>query len=170
MGIRTVFNILGPLTNPAGAQAQVLGVGDPALPMKMAEVLSLLGSHHALVVHSMDGLDEISLCDATLVYELKGMSIQHYVLHPEELGLHRCDPAAIKGGTAQENAAMLRGVLQEQSGPLRDMTVLNAAAALVVGDLAPNVKDAIPLAQRAIDSGAALEKLEGLTRVSQSFV
>ncbi|MBM2826912.1 MAG: anthranilate phosphoribosyltransferase [Dehalococcoidia bacterium] len=169
IGIRTVFNILGPLTNPAGAKHQVLGVADEAIAPMMAEVLMRLGSRHALVVHSHDGLDEISLCAPTTVYELKNGAIYKYMLTPQELGMDLASPEAIKGGSAKDNAAILKSVLHEaKKGPLRDMTILNAAAALVAGDSAGSIREAIPMAQASIDKGTAWEKVEALVRVSQS--
>ena len=170
IGIRTVFNILGPLTNPAGASHQVLGVADPAIAPKMAQVLQRLGSVHALVVHGTDGLDEVSICAPTQVWELQNGTIREYLISPEEVGLQRSSAEAIKGGTAQENAATLRTIFSGQQGALRDMVALNAAAALVAGDKTPDLRAGIQLAQQVIDSGTALGKVDGLVRVSQSFV
>ena len=140
MGIRTVFNILGPLTNPAGAQRQVLGVADGALGEKMAQVLRLLGSRHALVVHGEDGMDEVSIAAPTQVWELKDDAIHGPTRsHPEDAGLSRASPDAIRGGSAQENAAAMERVLSGEQGAHRDVVVLNAAAALVAGDAAPDL-------------------------------
>ena len=169
IGIRTVFNILGPLTNPARAQAQVLGVAEGSLAMKMAQVLKLLGCHHALVVHGEDGLDEITLGGNTLVSELKAGEIAGYSLTPEELGFSRVDRESLKGGSPQENAEMLIHILKGEKGPRRDIVLVNAAAAIVAGDRAENLKQGIEMAKEAIDSGKALEKLEGLTKISQSL-
>ncbi|MSQ15155.1 MAG: anthranilate phosphoribosyltransferase [Dehalococcoidia bacterium] len=169
IGIRTVFNILGPLTNPAGAQYQVLGVADPRFAPKMAQALQRLGSIHALVVHSSDGLDELSLCGTTTVYELADSAIREYLFAPEELGLTRCKLEDIKGGSAQENAEILKQLLTGKSGAIRDMAALNAAAALVAGDKVSGLKDGLAMAYKSIDSGAAMSKVEQLVKLSQSF-
>ncbi len=166
IGIRTVFNILGPLTNPAGAQAQVLGVPSSEIAPKMAQVLHRLGTRHAMVVHGEDGLDEISTTGPTKVWELKDGSVKEYTIKPEELGLPRVKKESLKGGSAQENAAILKEVLRGQKGPLQDVVALNAGAALMVGEKAKNLKDGISLAQRTLESGAALEKLAQLVAVS----
>jgi anthranilate phosphoribosyltransferase len=169
IGIRTIFNILGPLTNPAGAQAQLLGVADGSLTMKMAEVLGLLGCRHALVVHGEDGLDEITLGGRTTVCELRGGEISRYSIDPEEFGFHRVSMASLTGGPPQESAAIVRRVLGGEKGPQRDIVLINTAAALVSGDLAKNLEQGCSIAAEAIDSGKALEKLEGLIQISQSF-
>ncbi len=167
IGIRTVFNILGPLTNPAGAEAQLLGVADGALTMQMAEVLSLLGCHHALVVHGEDGLDEITLGAQTTVCELKEDEITRYLIDPEEFGFRRVSMASLRGGPPQESAAIIRRVLSGETGPHRDIVLLNAAAALVAGGKAENLEQGIQIAAQAIDSGKASEKLEKLIALSQ---
>ncbi|MGB2854370.1 MAG: anthranilate phosphoribosyltransferase [Dehalococcoidia bacterium] len=167
IGIRTVFNILGPLTNPAGAESQLLGVADGELTMKMAEVLSLLGCHHALVVHGEDGLDEITLGGQTTVCELKEDEITRYLIDPEEFGFRRVSMAILRGGPPQESAAIIRRVLAGETGPHRDIVLLNAAAALVAGGKAENLKQGIHIAAQAIDSGNASEKLEKLIALSQ---
>ena len=167
IGIRTVFNILGPLTNPAGAEAQLLGVADGELTMKMAEVLSLLGCHHALVVHGEDGLDEITLGGQTTVCELKEDEITRYLIDPEEFGFRRVNMASLRGGPPQESAAIIRRVLSGETGPHRDIVLLNAAAALVAGDRAENLEQGIKITAQAIDSGNASEKLENLIALSQ---
>ena len=167
IGIRTVFNILGPLTNPAGAPAQLLGVADGSLTMKMAEVLGLLGCRHALVVHGEDGLDEITLGGQTTVCELIGDEITRYSIDPEEFGFSRVSIASLSGGPPQESAAIIRRVLGGEKGPQRDIVLINAAAALVAGDLAENLEQGVRIAAEAIDSGKALEKLEGLIKISQ---
>ena len=169
IGIRTVFNILGPLTNPAGAEFQLLGVADGALTMKMAEVLGLLGCHHALVVHGEDGLDEITLGGQTTVCELKEDEITRYLIDPEEFGFRRVSMAILRGGPPQESAAIIRRVLAGETGPHRDIVLLNAAAALVAGDRAENLEQGIHIAAQAIDSGKASEKLEKLIALSQSL-
>jgi anthranilate phosphoribosyltransferase len=169
IGIRTVFNILGPLTNPAGAQAQLLGVADGSLTMKMAEVLGLLGCRHALVVHGEDGLDEITLGGQTTVCELMGDAITRYSIDPEEFGFPRVSMASLRGGLPQESAEIIRLVLGGEKGPQRNIVVLNAAGALVAGDLAENLEQGVHIAAEAIDSGRALEKLEGLIALSQQI-
>ena len=169
IGIRTVFNILGPLTNPAGAESQLLGVADGELTMKMAEVLSLLGCHHALVVHGEDGLDEITLGGQTTVCELKEDEITRYLIDPEEFGFRRVNMASLRGGPPQESAAIIRRVLSGETGPHRDIVLLNAAAALVAGDRAENLEQGIKIAAQAIDSRNASEKLENLIALSQSL-
>jgi anthranilate phosphoribosyltransferase len=169
IGIRTVFNILGPLTNPAGAQAQVLGVADGPLVEKMAVVLQSLGCDHVLVVHGEDGLDEITLTDKTRVCELKDGRISNYTISPEDFGLSRASMGSLKGGTAEENAEIVRGILGGDPGPQRDVVLLNAAAGLVAGDLAAGLEQGLELARDAIDSGRALAKLEKLVELSQSL-
>ncbi len=170
IGIRTVFNILGPLTNPAGAQSQVLGVADGSLVTKLANVLKSLGCHHALVVHGEDGLDEITITSETRIGELKGENIEYYAISPEDFGLPQADPDSLKGGTAEENAAILRNILSGTiTGPQRDVVLMNAAAALLAGDKVETMQRGVELAREVIDSGKALGKLEQLIRVSQSF-
>ncbi len=169
IGIRTVFNILGPLTNPAGAKAQVLGVAEGSLTMKMAQVLKLLGCHHAMVVHGEDGLDEITLGGRTTVCELNKGVIKSYSIDPEQLGLSRASVESLKGESPQENAGILLRVLGGEKGPRRDIVLMNAAAALVAGDRAENLEQGIQIAKEAIDSGKALEKLEGLIKVSRGI-
>ncbi|MBI2836155.1 MAG: anthranilate phosphoribosyltransferase [Chloroflexi bacterium] len=160
IGIRTVFNILGPLTNPAGAQAQVLGVADGSLVEKMAQVLKSLGCRHALVVHGADGLDEITVTAESNVCELTGGRIVSYTVSTEELGLPRAGYGSLKGGTAAENAAILREVLGGVLGHRRDVVLVNAAAALVAGDKAISLKEGIELAKKSIDGGQASLTLE----------
>lgn len=169
IGIRTVFNILGPLTNPAGATAQVLGVADGSLLEKMALVLQSLDSRHALVVHGEDGLDEITLTAPTRVCELKGNSTTSYVISPEDFGLSRTSLDSLKGGTVDENGARLRGILAGAPGPQRDVVLLNAAAALLAGDKVKSLEDGLKLARQSLDSGRALAKLEQLIKLTQSF-
>ncbi len=169
IGIRTVFNILGPLTNPAGAQAQVLGVADSSLVEKLALVLQSLGCHHALVVHGEDGLDEITVTGKTRVCELKEGSIRSYSISPEDFGLPRTSLNSLKGGTAAENAALLRTILGGRQGPQRDVVLLNAAAALVAGDKVKTLQQGVELAKEVIDSGKALKKLEGLIEFSRGL-
>jgi anthranilate phosphoribosyltransferase len=166
IGIRTVFNILGPLTNPAGAHAQVLGVASAALVSRMAEALALLGTHHALVVHGDDGMDEISICAPTTVAEVRDGEIQIYRIDPAAFGFNRAQPSDIRGGDAATNAAIMRAVLTGQAGPRRDVVLLNSAAALVASDLADDLANGIQLTAQSIDSGAAVARLELLIDVS----
>jgi anthranilate phosphoribosyltransferase len=169
IGVRSVFNILGPLTNPAGAKAQVLGVADPAIGEKMTQVLGRLGCRHALVVHGEDGLDEMTLGGSTLVYELKEGDIRSYRVRPEEVGLRQASGQAVKGGSPQENAAAIRAVFGGKPGPLRDIVLLNSAAALVAADNVATLTEGVGLAAQAIDSGAAREKLDRFIEVTVSF-
>jgi anthranilate phosphoribosyltransferase len=168
VGIRTVFNILGPLTNPAGAGAQVLGVPEKALTEKMATVLKMLGCQHALVVHGEDGLDEITITGKTFISELKKGVIKNYEISPEDFGLTKAKPDSLKGGTAKENADLLRSILAGKKGAQRDIVLINAAAALIAGDKAITFKDGVATAGTAIDNGKALRKLEDLITFSQN--
>ncbi len=169
IGIRTVFNIIGPLTNPAGAKAQVLGVADGSLLEKLALVLQSLGCNHALVVHGEDGLDEITVTGKTQVCELKDGRIKSYSISPEDFGLSRASLDNLKGGSAEENAALLREILSGAPGPRRDVVLMNTAAALVVGDRVETLRQGAALAKEVIDSGHALTKLEQLIEFSQSL-
>jgi len=169
IGVRTVFNILGPLTNPAGAQYQLLGVARPELAATMAAALSRLGSRHAFVVHGNGGVDELSLSGATAVCELRDGECREYTITPEDAGLAPGPTEAIRGGSPAENASMLRSVLNGELGALRDTVVLNAAAALVAADAADDLKEGAAAAQEAIDSGAARKALDGYVIISQSF-
>ena len=169
IGIRTVFNILGPLTNPASASAQVLGVAEESLTEKLAQVLQSLGCQHALVVHGEDGLDEITVTGKTRVCELKDNRITTYFISPEDFGLSRATPDSLRGGTVDENAVLLRGILTGAQGPQRDVVLLNAAAALVAGGRAQELQHGVKLAGEAIDNGSALAKLEELIKLGQSF-
>ncbi|MCH7485202.1 MAG: anthranilate phosphoribosyltransferase, partial [Chloroflexi bacterium] len=146
IGVRTVFNILGPLTNPAGASSQLLGVADAALAEKMAQVLARLGTKHALVVHGEDGLDEVSASATTLLYEVKDGRVTRSTLHPDDVGLPAHPQDAAHGGSPEENANALRGVLAGEAGPLRDFTLINSAAALVAADLASDFREGLSLA------------------------
>lgn len=169
IGIRTVFNILGPLTNPAGARAQLLGVAEGSLVERLALVLQSLGCHHAMVVHGEDGLDEITLTGKTQVCELKDGRTMSYFISPEDFGLPKASLDSLRGGTADENATLLRKVLTGAPGHQRDVVLMNAAAALVVGDRVPSLEQGIDLAREALDNGHALAKLEQLTEFSQSL-
>ncbi len=162
IGIRTVFNILGPLTNPANASYLVVGTYTPALTEVMAEVLGEMGARRAMVVHGLDGIDELSTLGPTQVSELRDGRVRTRQLTPEELGLERASADAIAGGSPQENAAITTAVLQGEGGPRREIVLANAAAALLTAELADDWRDGLALARRAIDSGAAYEKLEAL--------
>lgn len=169
IGIRTVFNILGPMTNPAGAKAQVLGVARPELTEVMAHVLLNLGAEHVFVVHGLIGLDEISLLGETLVSEAKGGEVHTYRISPEQFGLHsEATLDDLRGGTAEENARLLVGVLEGEAGPRRDIVALNAAAGIVAAGLASNLQEGLARAYQSLDSGAAREKLEALISFNPS--
>lgn len=162
LGIRTVFNILGPLTNPAGAQAQVVGVYDPGLVPLVARVLVRLGTRRAFVVHGAGGTDEVSLAGPAAVAEIKGDEISEYLLDPADFGLARAPVEALAGGTPSENAALVREVLRGAPGPRRDAVLINAALGLVAAGRAADLREGLYLAAASIDSGAALAKLEEL--------
>lgn len=167
IGIRTVFNILGPLTNPARAQCMLLGVAYEQLGSLMADALSLLDIQHALVVHGADGVDEVSLAGPTSVWEVKGDTVSAWTIDVEETGLAPAPTDALHGGNAQENADTMRRLFQGEESPIRDAVLLNGGAALLAADKAATLKDGIEMAARAIDSGAALERVEALVEVSQ---
>ena len=169
IGIRTVFNILGPLTNPADAKAQLLGVADPALGEKMSRVLGSLGSSHALVVHGADGLDEFTLGDVTQVWELRDGAVSTYTVTPEELGFSRVRRGDLTVGGAEEGARTLREVLRGSTGPTRDVVLANAAAALVAADRVATLKEGVTVAAQSIDSGSAGRKLDDLVDLSQKL-
>jgi len=160
--LRTMFNLLGPLTNPAHASGQVVGVYALEMVEKLAEALSMLGLHRALVVHGLDGLDEITITGPTRVAEAREGSVRTYEVDPEEFGMKRATLADISGGDAVENAAIVREVLSGKKSARRDVVVLNAAAALVAAGRANHLGDAIPLAEKSIDSGSAAGKLAAL--------
>lgn len=169
LGVRTVFNILGPLTNPAGARAQLLGVARPELAEKLASALQRLGSHHVLVVHGDGGVDEVSLSGPTKVHEVKDGAVRHYEVTPQEAGLEPAPQAAVKGGTPEQNARVLTSILQGERGPLRDVVVLNAAAALIAADLATDVREGAGIACDSIDSGNAAARMNAFVKMTQSF-
>jgi anthranilate phosphoribosyltransferase len=169
LGIRTMFNILGPLTNPANVKAQLIGVPEPELVPKLAQVLSQLGCQHALVVHGEDGLDELTTTGSTQVAELRENNIAEYSITPEELRLKRTSLKELEGGSGKENAKMLLKILGGEKGALYDIVTLNAAAAIVAGDKAENLKEGLELARESIDSGNALQKLKGLVELSQAL-
>ncbi len=168
LGFRTIFNLLGPLTNPAHAHGQVLGVYDSKWVNPLAEVLRDLGSRRALVVHGFDGLDEITLTSETQVSELKNDNVSAFTIDPKEFGYSLCSAQDLKGGSPEENAETIRGILQGASGPKTDIIILNAAAAIYVGGKAESIERGILVAANSIGSGAANKKLEELCRVSNS--
>jgi anthranilate phosphoribosyltransferase len=167
LGVRTVFNVLGPLCNPAGARFQSLGVADGSLAGKMAEVLVRLGVERAVVFHSEDGMDELSVASPSHVIEIDGRR-REYDLDPTELGLKKAPVDAVRGGGPEENARLAREVLGGAKGPRRDVVLLNAAAALKAAGLVPEWKDGLGAAAEAIDSGRAGEVLERWARISQA--
>jgi anthranilate phosphoribosyltransferase len=160
--MRTMFNLLGPLTNPARASGQVVGVYSIELVEKLAEALGMLGLHRALVVHGLDGLDEITITGPTRVAEAREGSVRSYEIEPEEFGMARATLQDISGGDSAENAAIIRAILAGEKSPRRDVVLLNAAAALVAAGRGDHIKEALPLAAHSIDSGAAAEKLAAL--------
>jgi anthranilate phosphoribosyltransferase len=169
IGVRTVFNLLGPLTNPAGARFQVVGVPSPELIDLVAATLSELGAEHAFVVHGAGGLDEISLAGETLVAEVKDGRVRRFTVTPEDFGVSRALIDAVRGGTALENAATIRDIFSGKDGPQRDIVVINAAAALVAAEVAPDFGEGARLAAAALATGKAEEKLAalvGFTRLS----
>ncbi len=166
IGIRTIFNILGPLTNPAGAQYQVLGVYRSELTEVLANALNNLGSTRAFVVSGNDGLDEITMTTETKVSELKDGTVNTYLIKPEDFGMKRCKLFELSGGEPDDNARIIREILKGDKGPKRDVVVLNAAAAIAAAGKSADIKDGIKLAEEAIDSGKALEKLERLVEIT----
>lgn len=168
LGIRTIFNILGPLTNPAGARRQVLGVYDPRWTEPVAKVLSELGSEHALVVHGAGGVDEISHCGDTQVSELRNNEVQTYRIDASTYGIRRGSVDEILGGNADENAEIIREVLGAGNGAARDVVLLNAGAAIFVSGLADSLREGIRMASESIDSGKAKRKLKELIEASHS--
>jgi anthranilate phosphoribosyltransferase len=167
MGIRTVFNMLGPLTNPAAANAQIIGVYSPALTEPLARVLAELGTVRAFVVHGADGLDEISNTGESRVSEVREGMVRSYTVQPADFGLPRATMGELMGGDREENARIIRALLEGEAGPKRDIVLMNAAAALVAGARARDLKEGVGLAAHAVDSGAALRKLEALVALSR---
>ncbi len=168
LGFRTIFNVLGPLTNPANAEAQVIGVFDVKWVQPLAEVLADLGCSHALVVHGADGLDEITLTGESHIAELKKGKIKSYKLDPDDLGLEICFSEDLKGGTPEENAAMIEGILNGEKGPRRDIVLLNSAAAIYVAGKVKSIALGVQCAVDSIDSGKAREKLKELCKISNA--
>ena len=166
LGIRTVFNILGPLTNPAVPAMQLLGVYDESLVQPLAQVLAGLGVRRGLVVYGQDKLDEISMSAPTSVCEIKEEFYRNFVIRPEDFGLNRCAKADLAGGTPAENAEITRGILRGEKGPRRDAVILNAGAGLYVGGKADSIAAGVTLAGGILDSGAALAKLEAFREAS----
>lgn len=169
IGIRTIFNILGPLTNPLRANVRLLGVYHPSLTEPLARVLKNLGVKGAFVVHGEDGLDEISLSARTRITQLKEGKIRTYYIKPEDLGMRRVSQEAIRGGDGKENARILRSILEgEEKGAKREIVLLNSAACLVAADMAKDLKEGIEMARESIDSGRAKEKLEMLIALTNA--
>ncbi len=167
LGVRTLFNILGPLTNPAGAPNQLMGVFHPDLVGIMARVLQRLGSHHVLVVHGSDGLDEITLAGDTLVAELKDGEVREYRINPGQFGIAEHDGSMLKAQTREMSQAILQRVLANEPGPARDIVVMNAGAALYAADVAGSLADGIERAREALASGRAAEKLAQFVQATQ---
>lgn len=169
MGVRTIFNILGPLTNPANTPNQLLGVFSAELVRPMAEVLQQLGSHHVLVVHGEDGMDEISIGAATQVAELKQGKIESYVIQPEDFGLRRADKAELAVSGAEESLQVVRRVLAGEPGAARDIVLLNAGAAIYTANLVDSLAAGVARAAEVIDNGSAAAKLDALAQLSQKI-
>jgi len=170
LGVRTVFNVLGPLTNPAGARAQIVGVYSPELVPVIAEVLRRLGTRRAFVVHGAGGIDELSPAGPNLVYEVANGVVRERSIDPLELGVARCAPADLGGGAPEENAAAVRRVLDGETGPHRDAVLLNAAGAIAAAGHADDLAGGLLIAAEAVDSGAAAERLEDLVAFSRAEV
>ncbi|WP_395004763.1 anthranilate phosphoribosyltransferase [Cypionkella sp.] len=166
LGTRTIFNILGPLTNPAGVKRQLTGAFSPALIRPMAEILQLLGSEKAWLVHGGDGTDEISIAEPTAVAALEAGAIREFQIHPEDAGLPAHPFSAIMGGTPAENAVAFRALLGGAKGAFRDAVLLNSAAALIVADQATSLREGVEIAAHSLDSGAAKAKIEALARLT----
>lgn len=169
MGIRTIFNILGPLTNPAGAKRQIVGVYAEGLTETLAMVLGNLGSVDALVIYGNDGLDEISISDATKVSRFKDGKVENFSIRPEDFGIMRNKIESILGGTKVDNTVIIRAILNGEKGPRRDIVLINSAAALIVAGKASDFKTAVSIAQDVIDSGSALKKLEEIIKISNAL-
>ena len=168
IGIRTVFNILGPLTNPAGAQSMLVGVAFPEIGEKMASVLNLLDTHHSIIVHGEGGLDEMTLSGDTSVWEVTGGKVINWTLSVADTGLPVTPIEAVKGGDREANAKTMRELLGGAGGPVRDYVLLNSAGVFLVGDLVTNIRDGVQLAAQTLDSGAAKDRLESMIEVSQA--
>jgi anthranilate phosphoribosyltransferase len=170
IGIRTVFNILGPLTNPAHAEHMLLGVPSETLGNKIAAVLHRLGTRHSLVVHSRDGMDEISISGPSVIWDVSDEPLgEPHEVFPYHFGYQKAPQDELKGGTPEENAVVMRRILGGEKGTLRNVIVMNAAAALVAGNLTEDFKDAAHLAEDSIDSGRALDKVDKLINITQKL-
>ena len=169
MGVRTIFNVLGPLTNPAGALNQVIGVFSADLVEPLAQVLKRLGSKHILVVHAEDGLDEFSLASSTTVAELKDDQVRSYSVSPADFDMAQTDLAALKVSSALESLMLIRSVLDNEAGPARDIVALNAGAAIYSSGLAPDLASGVAAASLAIENGSARTAFDGLVEMSNSF-
>ena len=169
IGIRTVFNVLGPMTNPAGVPCQLIGVGYPEVAEKMAEALRLFGTHHAIIVHSDDGMDELSLGSDTAGWEVLDGEIRPYVVRPRDLGLPHATPEDLRGGDPAANAETMRAILSGSSGSVRDAVVLNSGAALVAGDVALTLAEGIEMAAASIADGRAAEKLDAMVSLTREL-
>ena len=165
LGIRTIFNVLGPLSNPAGAKGQVIGVHDASIMPFVAETMKVIGVEHAMIVHGCDHTDEITISGETSVVELKNGTISSYTVHPRDFGLETAPLEAIKGDSPADNVRIIEAVFQGQTGPVRDVILMNAAATIYVGQRAANLQDAFELAKTAIDSGAVVRLIEQLRQV-----
>ncbi len=169
MGIRTIFNILGPITNPAGAKRQILGVFANKLTETLAMVLANLGAIEAMIVHGEDGLDEISICSKTRVSRLKDGNVDNFTIEPEDFGIWRSKIEDIRGGDKEDNASITLSILNGEKGPRRDIVLLNSAAGIIVSGKTEDFKTAITIAEDSIDSGRALKKLDDVRRVSNAL-
>jgi anthranilate phosphoribosyltransferase len=169
LGIRTIFNILGPLTNPANAKAQILGVFSEELVSKMAGALQLLGIEKALVVYGVDGLDELSTLGKTIVAEVDNDKIKNYELQPKDFGFETAKPEDIIGTTPEKSAEITKNILQGQKGPMRNIILLNVGAVIYVSGKTKSIKEGIELAKESIDSGKAYNKLNEFIEITKSF-
>ena len=169
IGIRTVFNVLGPMTNPAGVPCQLIGVGYPEVAEKMAEALRLFGTHHAIIVHSDDGMDELSLGSDTAGWEVLDGEIRPYVVRPRDLGLPHATPDDLRGGDPATNAETMRTILSGVGGPVRDAVILNSGAALVAGDVADTLAEGIEIAAASIADGRAAAKLDAMVSLTREL-
>lgn len=168
IGIRTIFNILGPMTNPAGATNQLVGVYDAGLTRPMAEALGRLGSRHALVVYGKDGLDEVTTTGKTQVSELKSGRVKTFEVSPRDFGIKKAKPEELRGGDSAENARIAMNILGGEKGPAYDIVILNAGCAIYAADKVPNIKEGIKLAEESIESGAAVGKLQELKEATSA--
>jgi anthranilate phosphoribosyltransferase len=168
IGIRTVFNILGPLTNPAGARHQLIGVGHPGIAQKLAAALSRLGSARAVLVHAEEGLDELGLSGSSTVteFDAKAGEVRSYSISPADVGLATAAPGTLAGGDVAENARITLGVLSGEPGPRRDVTLINAGAGIYAAEGATSIAEGVAVAEAAIDSGRAMERLDRLVALT----